>query len=70
MSELGMISGENCNRNNCNGILYEKEQSGECTCHLGFPPCSFCVNIIGCCEVCGWNEHDSLRTRTVLTEKK
>ena len=66
---LGYIEGEQCNRNGCTGVLYMKEQNGECTCHMGHPPCSFCVNSIGCCSKCEWNETDSLNTRFVMIEK-
>jgi len=65
----GMIEGEPCNRNGCSGILYNKLE-GECTCHLGHPPCYYCVHSIGCCPECGWNEVGSFTTRKVLTEKK
>lgn len=65
-----MIKYDQCNRNGCKGTLYEREQEiSDCSCHLGHPPCDYCVNQIGCCPVCGWNEIDSLGTRTMLTEK-
>lgn len=65
----GYIENEQCNRNGCTGILYMKKQEGQCTCHIGHPPCYFCVNSIGCCSECGWNEIESLGTREVLIEK-
>lgn len=68
-SPIGIIEGEKCNRNSCAGILYNK-LDGECTCHLGYPPCGYCVESIGCCPECGWNEVDGFITREVLTEKK
>ena len=72
-SPIGIIEGEKCKRNGCAGILYNKT-GGECTCHLGHPPCGYCVKSIGCCPgccpECGWNEVGSFTTRKVLTEKK
>jgi hypothetical protein len=65
---FGYMPQEWCGRNKCTGILYNKIQDGECTCHIN-PPCYYCVNTIGCCPVCGWNEVDSLGTREVLIEK-
>lgn len=65
---FGIIAGEICGRNNCTGVLYERNE-GECTCHLGHPPCSYCTNCVGCCEECGWNEKDSLQKRKILIEK-
>jgi hypothetical protein len=69
MEELGYIKDERCNRNGCFGVLYRKEQDGECSCHRGNPPCGYCVESIGCCPECGWNEIDSMGTREVLIEK-
>ncbi len=71
MSEsFGYIEQEMCGRNGCTGILYRKHRGGQCLCHLGYPPCSYCVNSIGCCPKCEWNEVESLGVRRVLFEKE
>lgn len=69
--DWGYIENDRCNRNGCIGTLYNKLSDGEmrCTCHLGHPPCSFCVDSVGCCPKCGWNEKDSICSRKVMLEK-
>jgi hypothetical protein len=52
--ELGIFAGEICNRNNCTGIILEREKEGCCSCHIN-PPCGYCVEDAAYCEKCDWS---------------
>jgi hypothetical protein len=54
----GIDAGEVCNRENCKGIIKEKEKEGGCSCHLGFAPCSYCTQGCRYCDTCDWEEED------------
>lgn len=53
-NEIGYCEGESCNRDNCNGIIKEREKDGSCSCHIN-PPCGYCTEPNTYCESCGWD---------------
>lgn len=55
--ELGVIKGEQCNRDGCAGIIDEHEKEGSCSCHIN-PPCGYCTNDSAFCPVCDWQAGD------------
>jgi len=54
----GYEKGEQCNRNGCKGILEEHDTDYGCSCHMGNPPCSYCVNCRSYCEECDWDGYE------------
>lgn len=60
MNTIGQFTGELCNRNGCTGIIEEHEKDGSCSCHSN-PPCSYCVDDMHFCPVCGWEGLDDQR---------
>lgn len=55
--ELGIVKGEVCNRDGCEGIIDEHEKEGCCACHIN-PPCSYCTTDTSYCPVCDWSCED------------
>jgi len=51
--EIGLVSGEKCNRDGCNGIMHEIDDDSSCSCHI-CPPCSHCVDVRFQCDECGY----------------
>jgi hypothetical protein len=51
----GLLDGEKCNRNNCNGVMVESATGGCCSCHIS-PPCSYCENMEFRCDECDHTE--------------
>lgn len=58
--EYGLLKGEKCNRNGCNGIIDEHEKEGCCSCHIN-PPCSYCTTPSEYCPECGWDAEEEQR---------
>lgn len=56
----GVLKGEKCNRDGCNGIIDEHEKDGCCSCHIN-PPCSYCTTQTGYCPECGWSAEEEQR---------
>lgn len=54
---IGTITGEQCNRNGCKGIIEESPAHGVCSCHI-HPPCSHCVDDRHYCPICNWQGID------------
>lgn len=54
----GICEGERCNRNGCHGRIELHRTSDCCSCHI-HPPCSYCVNAIAYCNICGFEEDDT-----------
>lgn len=54
---IGIETGEMCNRGGCNGIIEESEPHGCCSCHIS-PPCSHCVDDRHYCPICNWQGID------------
>lgn len=50
---VGEDPGDICNRDGCPGTIEEEEEDG-CSCHLGFPPCTACVEDKRYCSACEW----------------
>lgn len=50
--EKGLLAGEACNRNDCNGVI-EEHPVENCSCHIS-PPCSQCVEPREYCPACEW----------------
>jgi len=46
--------GDKCPIKDCNGLL-EFRMTEPCTCHLGHPPCSACINQTLFCQNCGFD---------------
>jgi hypothetical protein len=57
MNNLGILKGETCNRNGCDGIINEHPKEGGCSCHIN-PPCSYCTTSTEYCPKCGWDGKD------------
>lgn len=57
MSEIeiieGLLKGEICNRNGCDGIIDEHATETSCSCHVN-PPCSHCTTDRNYCPKCDW----------------
>jgi hypothetical protein len=50
--------GEKCPSKGCDGVLVRMDdESDGCRCHIT-PPCSYCVDTIPECNLCGWNQED------------
>ena len=49
----GVLKGDICNREGCQGVIDEYEGDGSCSCHIN-PPCSYCVESREYCPLCGW----------------
>ena len=45
--------GDECPVHYCNGTL-DIGETHNCSCHLGHPPCSNCINTPLVCSECGW----------------
>lgn len=60
-----MDEGDNCP--SCGGGTMRFVLDGSCTCHLGHPPCSACVNSYLECNQCSMSEEEirQLGVRTV-----
>lgn len=54
---VGYLKGEQCNRNNCTGIIEEREKDGCCSCHIN-PPCGYCTEPNAFCPACEWDEKE------------
>jgi len=54
---IGYSADENCNRDDCVGIIKEYEKEGYCSCHIN-PPCGYCTEQTGYCETCGWDAQE------------
>lgn len=62
----GYEKGEQCNRDvtdglirkYCKGIIDEHESDNSCSCHLGHPPCSYCVDSRLYCPECDWDGYE------------
>ena len=57
--EIGYCEGEQCNRNGCEGIIYEKYIEGSCSCHLS-APCGYCTEPRGQCTDCRWDDAEEV----------
>ncbi len=59
---LGYLADETCNRNDCNGTIYDEAEAEGYRCYCmatSCPPCSFCENPHEVCDTCDWRaEHD------------
>lgn len=53
MSNLGLLEGETCNRNDCLGVMERIDTDSSCSCHIA-PPCSHCVDACYICSECGF----------------
>lgn len=49
--DYGLIEGDICNREGCNGVMSLQETDTQCSCHIN-PPCSHCVDATYSCNVC------------------
>lgn len=58
--EIGVLEGEQCNRNECKGILEEHDSDGGCRCHIS-PPCSYCTTSREYCPTCEWDSQEEER---------
>ncbi len=56
---IGEDVGDICNRDGCEGTLYDREIEGCCSCHSN-PPCSYCTEPRLACDECDWNLRDQL----------
>jgi len=52
--EIGYLKGETCNRDDCKGVIQEKESDYGCSCHIN-PPCSYCETSREYCSECDWD---------------
>jgi hypothetical protein len=63
--------GQWCNVDGCKGWMEWQRELGEgCSCHLGHPPCSACINMKLTCTRCGSileEESDIEDDRNMLT---
>jgi len=57
--EIGIETGELCNRKGCLGIIQETENERGCSCHIN-PPCSGCTTDRHYCPVCEWAAIDEI----------
>lgn len=56
----GIEEGELCNRDSCMGLIKDAGKEGDgCSCHNGFPPCSYCTQQNQYCDVCGWEAENA-----------
>lgn len=55
--EVGHCKDEKCNRDNCKGIIKEKEIEGCCSCHIS-PPCGYCTEPKNYCPECDWDQKE------------
>lgn len=55
--EYGVLEGEICGRDGCNGIIKELPKDGCCSCHIS-PPCSYCETQTEFCPACGWSAQE------------
>lgn len=56
-TEIGFTKGDQCNRNNCIGIIKQTEKEGGCSCQIN-PPCDYCTNLDQYCDECGWENNN------------
>lgn len=56
MSVIGVVEGDKCNRDNCDGVI-DRHEPENCSCHIN-PPCSACMEPANYCPKCGWEEAD------------
>ena len=49
----GILSGEKCNRDGCEGLMVAVDSDSSCSCHIN-PPCGHCVNMEFECSHCGF----------------
>ena len=66
--EKGLIEGEICNRDNCNGVMKMIEDGSCCSCHIN-PPCSHCVDAIFACSDCGHETEPPAKSITNIKPK-
>src|SRR5687767_7761901 len=59
--ELGVLKGEKCNRNGCDGIIDSHQKEGSCSCHIN-PPCSYCTTDNNYCPKCDWQGEDDQKS--------
>ena len=57
MENYGLLKGEVCNRNGCDGIIIH-EREGSCSCHYSNPPCSYCTDDSQYCPKCEWDNRE------------
>lgn len=55
--EEGYCKGENCNRDDCEGIIDAHDRDGSCSC-FNNPPCSYCTEPVSYCPKCEWEERE------------
>ena len=58
--EIGVLEGEQCNRDGCEGTIVEHDSDGGCSCHIN-PPCSYCTTSREYCSVCEWDAQEEER---------
>lgn len=58
-TEIGLLPGDQCNRNGCTGIIQD-DREGQCSCHIN-PPCGFCTDDSYSCDMCGASISDENR---------
>lgn len=56
----GILKGEKCNRDGCDGIIDAQEKEGCCSCHIN-PPCGYCTTPSEYCPECGWSAEEEQR---------
>lgn len=52
--DVGISEGDICWRDDCLGTIQKVD--GSCTCHMGNPPCGYCVDAPHYCDTCTWEE--------------
>lgn len=57
----GFEKGEICNRDDCKGIIQEKDLDGGCSCHIN-PPCGYCTTPKEYCPICDWDAEENAPT--------
>lgn len=67
--EVGLVKGETCNRDGCQGIIDEHEKEGGCSCHIN-PPCSYCTTDAAYCPECNWHPEDDIPPVDTEMDKK
>lgn len=58
---LGYLDGEDCNREGCDGTIYDEAAAEGYSCYCmatPYPPCGICENPHEACDTCGWQARD------------
>ncbi len=60
---IGYMEGEPCNREGCQGEIYDEARADGHSCYCmvtAYPPCGFCENPHEACDTCDWRSCDEV----------